>query len=710
MSVTNEFIHDVFLARCKDLGERLSPEEAEAFLKAMIDRCRDRTVNLRASFLGINASVSIAGGLRTVDVEKLDLYGNQIRDVGAMAILQLCHQNPRIRFLNLGCNDIAYDGATAVAHELQSNTSLVWLEMGAEPEHWTDNCIGADGTIVLCKALKTNPSLRYLGLNRNQVGKSKTGPPALASLLLADTPLAALRLGNNILGPRGCTTIAESLWGNHHLTHLFINGNDMGAEGAEAFGAMLRSNSTLVVLSLEDNNIGTRGLDAIADVLTENRTLTVLNVAGNEIADAGAELLARALLRNNTLTHLNAEDNNIGEKGGVALANVLARSQVMSSLSLGRNPLRSATALAFADVLGINQSLITLTLDTAKIADDGALAIAKSLAHNTTLVTLRMRDNFLSEECGKKMGEIMEENTHLHVVDLRGNRISHMQLTTFTRLAQRNKSQAAAVVPNRLKARIIHLKGQQDKLRDTEAALAQETEARMVAQKKVTSLEGEIAATRADEKEASQRLTQQLYDEKRLYEDAAVRLEARKREIELVKAEYEKKFVELQAEVDIESKRRDHVQSLVDERMKELTDVQQEIPGRLRDIAEKIAAVRDKRAELKERTAMARQELAEYQAGKPLISQRSSGSSPAVKPATTIRSGSTADGARVTLTAPVSIRSSVSGSANSAGRPTTAGDVIKRPVPIGIRRSSMTPEALRRASISPGSAAPTRYK
>jgi len=88
-TVTPEFLQDVFLSRCKDLGERVSAEQAETFLRTVTPRCKGMeyvimaliavggVVGLRSTFLGVNASVSVAGGLKTVNVKKLDFYGNR---------------------------------------------------------------------------------------------------------------------------------------------------------------------------------------------------------------------------------------------------------------------------------------------------------------------------------------------------------------------------------------------------------------------------------------------------------------------------------------------------------------------------------------------------------------------------------------------------------------------------------------------------------
>jgi len=101
---------------------------------------------------------------------------------------------------------------------------------------------------------------------------------------------------------------------------------------------------------------------------------------------------------------------------------------------------------------------------------------------------------FAYTEAGREMLTLVESNTHLLRVDLRGNRIAHMRLSQFNALCARNRQTLAvcvirfcfiiayyvvgvlsvywcfladflfpaqAIVPNKLRAEIVRLKGQQ---------------------------------------------------------------------------------------------------------------------------------------------------------------------------------------------------------------------------------------------------------
>jgi hypothetical protein len=42
-TVTSEFLQDVFLSRCKDLGERVVSDQADAFMRTVTPKCKGRS-------------------------------------------------------------------------------------------------------------------------------------------------------------------------------------------------------------------------------------------------------------------------------------------------------------------------------------------------------------------------------------------------------------------------------------------------------------------------------------------------------------------------------------------------------------------------------------------------------------------------------------------------------------------------------------------
>jgi hypothetical protein len=75
--ILTEYIHDIFIARCKDTGERPKKEEASQFKKYVQSKCTGSSFQLRESRIGPLAAAAIGKVLRSSHhITKLDLYGN----------------------------------------------------------------------------------------------------------------------------------------------------------------------------------------------------------------------------------------------------------------------------------------------------------------------------------------------------------------------------------------------------------------------------------------------------------------------------------------------------------------------------------------------------------------------------------------------------------------------------------------------------------
>ncbi|WP_342269845.1 leucine-rich repeat domain-containing protein [Rickettsia endosymbiont of Orchestes rusci] len=188
-----------------------------------------------------------ADNLRNGDTH-LDLYGNNIDEVGAKEL----------------------------AAALKSNNSLTYLNL------WNNN-IGDVGAKFLAAALKSNNSLTYLDLNSNNIGK--VGAKELAVALKSNNSLTYLYLGGNNIGDVGAKELAAALKFNNSLTYLNLWNNSIGKVGAKELAVALKSNNSLTSLDLGRNNIGEVGGKDIVDALKENNFLTKLNLNNINISE-----------------------------------------------------------------------------------------------------------------------------------------------------------------------------------------------------------------------------------------------------------------------------------------------------------------------------------------------------------------------------------------------------------------------------------------
>lgn len=82
MDNTQDFVHEIFVARCKDIGERPRKEDAAEFSNTFSNTCYwvgedNYVIALRDARIGPNAAIAISKMLKNISkVTTVDLYGN----------------------------------------------------------------------------------------------------------------------------------------------------------------------------------------------------------------------------------------------------------------------------------------------------------------------------------------------------------------------------------------------------------------------------------------------------------------------------------------------------------------------------------------------------------------------------------------------------------------------------------------------------------
>ena len=117
------------------------------------------------------------------------------------------------------------------------------------------------------------------------------------------TRIEALGLQDCKIGNRGAIALAEVLKSNKTLHYLMLDKNNIGLEGGIALAEALKMNSTLQLLSLNGNESpdNTKLAAALAYGIKQNSTLEYLYLAGNNIDGEVINILKQALNANPTV-------------------------------------------------------------------------------------------------------------------------------------------------------------------------------------------------------------------------------------------------------------------------------------------------------------------------------------------------------------------------------------------------------------------------
>ncbi|KAH3758964.1 NOD3 protein [Pelomyxa schiedti] len=166
---------------------------------------------------------------------------NKIGSEGATSIARALESNKSLVSLDLWANEIGYHGATSIARALKTNKSLVSLDIALN-EIWD---IWGEAA---ARALELNKSLMYLSLFGNKIGSR--GATTIAGALELNKSLVSLNLSLNHIGDPGATSIARALESNKSLLYLFLGHNKIRGEGATSIARALKSNKSLVSLEI----------------------------------------------------------------------------------------------------------------------------------------------------------------------------------------------------------------------------------------------------------------------------------------------------------------------------------------------------------------------------------------------------------------------------------------------------------------------------
>lgn len=276
----------------------------------------------------------------------INLHANRILHIGAEALAKGLQSNNVLKHLDLSCNWIGDRGAVALAHVLESNHTLTYLDAGnyAEtmegiPDFFRPSSdfddvrseyIGESGALAIAHALQSNCSLTYLDLQGNNVNDSAAA--ALGRALQSNYTLTHFYLRSMLIptkvhfGNSGAVAFAKALQSSGtQLTRLDLRNTSINSSVAIALAEGLKSNHSLERLDLSGNKIEFSGAVALAKALKSNRALTHLQLHLNHIGDSGATEFAKTLPYNDTLTFLDLRWNRIGKLGILNLQQINPR-------------------------------------------------------------------------------------------------------------------------------------------------------------------------------------------------------------------------------------------------------------------------------------------------------------------------------------------------------------------------------------------------
>ncbi|EAY14597.1 Leucine Rich Repeat family protein [Trichomonas vaginalis G3] len=426
-----------------DQQEAILDDDYSKFIDQIQKGLKENVLNIESMHIGVHALTGVQRLMRFLpNITALNLYDNLIRDSGLTPVLNILKLNTKIRYLNIGCNDLG-NGCSLALSDIIRTTPLTSLQIGRRELIWQANKIGADGLFTIISTIIETNTLRSLGLAGIVEPKAKKGHNKITtSQLISDviekcSNLSTLDASYTYLSDEDQKMLEVSFSNNQNLRHLTLIGNTFSKGIGVANG--ISQIKTLKYLDISNCSLSQRSCEIFAQALADGWELINLNLSENPIGSDGIISLFQALIDNNTLTSLNLSHVGFDSSAVDSIYNFMQSGHVLDTLNLSRNFAGDELAYAFADTIGENQTIRKLNLSSCRITDDGAIAVANALVPNNCLRKLIIEDNFISTAGCYEMVAALQPNENITYLGVKSNQIDHFAFEAVATLCKRNK-------------------------------------------------------------------------------------------------------------------------------------------------------------------------------------------------------------------------------------------------------------------------------
>lgn len=164
-------------------------EGIKTFSRVLVEGSYIYDINLGNSDIDDADVLDLSIGLTSNhSLTRLDLYMNNITQIGAKYLADALKVNTCLKSLNLFENNIFNNGAIALAEALLVNNTLECLDIGG-------NRISDGVSLVFSKVIATNNTLTYLNLSDNNI--SSDGINILLGALVNNSTVTSLSVRND---------------------------------------------------------------------------------------------------------------------------------------------------------------------------------------------------------------------------------------------------------------------------------------------------------------------------------------------------------------------------------------------------------------------------------------------------------------------------------------------------------------------------------
>ena len=335
--------------------------------------------------------MATVGLIHCIDLEILELSGNNIGCKGAASLANSIKLYQKLRVLNLSLNRIGHVGGMALANfGLKYSAHVEKLDLSC-------NNIGDKGAFSLAYSVKLYQKLRVLNLSLNGIGD--VGARALANVgLKTSAHLEILNLSCNNIGDKGALSLANSI----KLRDKSLHKLDLGLNRICNAGAKAVVNATKCQVYLCNDSITNTD-----DIFRDNVYFHTLTFRRCNFKDSSILCLLRFLEEyavDHGVSHVSAFDIssiNISCHGAKSLSGCLKYFTHLKELNISFNDIVSEGAIAITESFKyFGCHLDKLDMSNNNMGSEGIKALADALQYCTNLRALDISNTNAQDSAG----------------------------------------------------------------------------------------------------------------------------------------------------------------------------------------------------------------------------------------------------------------------------------------------------------------------
>jgi len=404
------------------------------------------TINTAVSFLDLSSNnIGDAGALivsdilcnSMVNICKLNISFNGIRDNGVMTICDCMNNSNTLQELNISHNKISAYGASHIAEAIQGNTTLLRLNVSA--------CnIPNDGVTAIIKYLKNNSTLEEFYCRHNTI--TVEGVNKITELIQINETLRIIDIAYCGIPNEGAILISKSCRNSRTLQELIISWIDIECIKAKREEGYVVNTSELHC-DLSGLNIGDTGVQIISNLLFDKLKAKTLDISNNNILDilAIGDCLKSA---NRTLQEFNLSHNKINVQSAMEIAEIINLNTTLQKLDVSKCGISNDGILTISESLRVNVSLQELNMSYNCINFKGAIQIAKAINVNKMLKKINISYCCIPDDGAIVISEAYENNQILFelIISWKNDKITINTADSSCNLSDKNIDETGALI------------------------------------------------------------------------------------------------------------------------------------------------------------------------------------------------------------------------------------------------------------------------